>query len=426
MNALLLWCLLVGITQPGGGTNPIVIYDDSDATGGHAAGSPHTFAEIAAAFPAIFTDLGTNAKSYRSQVSLQIGSGVGSATTTLNDTNSTLIFDNTRTLTWQNSTTTSWNVNLGTKVGSGNTASGKNGSVVVLGAATTVRGNLALYGTTLKTTSGAITFASVVGCTNDFQNLLIQSSVTGVAPILPQSLATSAVFYNVDFSHSTTSQVLASFVSTAAERITVCATAPTTFLQTAVSQLSVKDLKMFGSPSTSDIRWSGPGPVNWQLVRPGFTLLAPKFSGSAANPNLAAATWEYWLWDVKVVDGAGAGIANVPVKLTDVTGEIQVNTTTGSDGQVTFGSGITANAVKVMDHYMVAGPTYAQRHRSPFLVEINTGSGAIVGLQSRRYYFNWPGYESITTSAGTFEDVADIISLGEPSGAATNWTELTL
>lgn len=425
MNALLLWCLLMGIFRPGGANTTVYIYDDSDATGGHAAGSPHTFAEIAAAFPGEFASLGTNAASYRGLQSLQIGdTGTGTATTTLTDTNSTVIWDNTKTLIWRVTQNTSWNLNLGTKVGSGNTASGKSGSSLTFGAATTLRGNITACGSTFKITSGSLSLAQVLGTTAEFQNCLFQSSVVGVAPFgLNPAIGSVIILYNVDLSHATTSQVLSSFTTTAAERITVCATAPSTFLQTAIGSLSVKDLKLFGSPTTSDIRWTGAGPVNWQLVRPGFTLAAPKFSGTGANPGLAAATWEYWLWDVKVVDGAGASISGVPVKLTDAIGEVQVDTTTGSNGEVSFGSGLTANAVKVMDHYMVAGPTYTQRHRSPFLVEVNTGAGAILGLPSRRYNFNWPGYESITTSSGSFEDVADIVTLGEPSGAPTNWIE---
>lgn len=428
MNALLIWVCLMGIFRPGGANTTVYIYDDADATGGHAAGSPHTFAEIAAAFPGEFASLGTNAPSYRGLQTLQIGdTGVGTATTTLADTNSIVIWDNTKTLATRATQTTSWFLNLGTKVGTGNEASGKSGPVLVFGAATTLRGNLACYGCTFNTTSGALSQTGVSGTTQDIQNCLFQSSVTGVAPFIPQSLATTCVYYNVDISHSTTSQVMASFICTAAERITVCATAPTTFLQTAIGQLAAKDLKMVGTPSTSDIRWSAVGPSNWQLVRPIFTGLAPKFSGaSASGPLLAQATWEYWLWDVKIVDGSGAGIVNIPVKLTDAIGEVQVDTVSDSAGEIDFGSGITNKAVKVMDHYMV-GLTYTQRHRSPFLIEINTGAGALVGYPSRRYYFNWPGTESVTTSSGAFEDVNDIINLEDPSGAGgTNWTELTL
>jgi hypothetical protein len=416
----------MGITQPGGAGTTIFLYDDSDATNHASAPGPHTFAEIATAFPADFVDNGTNQKSYRAKVSVQIGdAGVGTATTTLQDTNVTAIWDNTKTLAWRATQQTSWNLNLGTKVGSGNTASGKDGCVLVFGAISTIRGNLAVYGGAIKTTSGAISFITSVGTVTDIQNCLIQSSVAGVAPIGPQFSGT-ANLYNIDISHATTSQVLSQFTTTSAERITVCATSPTTFIQSAITFLFIKDLKMIGSPTTSDIRWSGAGPTNWQFVRPVFTGAAPKFTGaSSGNPSLSAATWEYWLWDVKVVDGAGVPIAGIPVKLTDGTGEVQVNTTTVATGQVTFGSGITANAVKVMDHYLV-GTTYTQRHRSPFLAEFNTGAGMNANYPSKRYYFRWPGYESITTSSGTFEDVADIVAMGDPSGGPTNWVELAL
>lgn len=428
----LLFLCLMGITQPGGAGTTIFVYDDSINAGGtdtHVAGQPHTFSEIAASFPANFTDLGTNQKSYRSQVSVQTGdAGVGSATTTITDTNNSIVvFDNTKTLLWRATQTTSWNLNLGTKVGSGNIASGKSGTTLVFGAATSFRGNMGLYGCNVKTTTGAVSFSNAVGTTVDIQNCLFQSVVSaGSAPFVPQMLGT-ANLYNVDFSHATASFVMSSFILTTAERITACATSPTAFLQTGIATLAVKDFKMIGTPTTSDIRISSAGPINWQLVRPVWTGLAPKFStASNGNPSLSAAVWEYWLWDVKCVDRTGAAISGIPVTLTDVTGEVQVSTTTGSDGQVTFGSGLTANAVKVMDHYFPSvppSPTYTQRTRSPFYVTINVGAGSNPNYQSKRYYFNWPGGESVTTSSGSFEDVADVIALEDPSGSPTSWVE---
>ena len=58
-----------GITQPGGGANPILIQNDADTGGGRAAG-PYTFAQISTAFPALCIDLGTTPKTYRFTVSL--------------------------------------------------------------------------------------------------------------------------------------------------------------------------------------------------------------------------------------------------------------------------------------------------------------------------------------------------------------------
>lgn len=417
----------MAVTQPGGAGTPIFVYDNAGA----ANGLYYTFAEIAAAFPADFVDNGTNAKSYRAKVSLQIGdAGVGTATTTLQDTDSTVIWDNTKTLVWRATQTTSWFCNFGTKVDIGNEASGKSGSTLIFGANTTVRGNLGWFGSSFKIVSGVINFTNTIGTSSDIQNCLMQSTVAGVSPfVLNPSLGVTAFnLFNVDISHATTSQVMSNFTPLTAERLTICASTPTTFIQTGLSAIQAKDMKMFGTPSTSDIRWAAGSANDWKFIRPGFSGSAPKFTGVTVGvPALAQATLEYWLFDVKVVDGAGVGIANIPVKLTDVTGELQVDTLTMANGEIDFGSGITDKAVKVMDHYIAPGGTvYTQRHRSPFLLEVNTGASALVGYQARRYYFNWPGYESITLTGGTFKDVNDIINLGEPSISATNWTEFVL
>jgi hypothetical protein len=151
---------------------------------------------------------------------------------------------------------------------------------------------------------------------------------------------------------------------------------------------------------------------------------SPKCSTQTSNiPTLANAMLEWWLWNVKVVNASGAAISNIPVKLTDTIGNVQVNTTTDSNGRVSFGSGIKANAVTVMDHYSV-GTTYTQRHRSPFLVEINTGNSKNTDYQSLRGYYYWPGYESVTTTAGNFEDVNTMIHLQTAAGAPTTWIEM--
>jgi hypothetical protein len=79
-----------------------------------------------------------------------------------------------------------------------------------------------------------------------------------------------------------------------------------------------------------------------------------------------------------------------------------------------------------MDHYAV-GTVYTQRHRSPFYCQVNTGIGTNTNYQQRTFYFLWPGYESVTTSSGSFEDMSDVIPIeDQSSGAATSWIEFTL
>lgn len=419
--------MAVGVTQPGGAGTIIYIYDDLSS----ASGTGYTPAEISAAFPVDVVPGGTLEPSYRFLVDLQIGDvGAGTATTTLVAKNLTCSWDNTRTLRWRATQTSSWFWTMGTKVGSGNTASGKDGATFIFGAATSPQGSVLLYGSTIKTRVGAFQInGTTSGVTKEIVNCIIQSEVAGIAPIAFG--AASLLFdnmYNVDISHSTGSQVLSAMIATAAERVTISAATPSTFLLTSLAvPVLAKDLRLFGTPTLSDLRFSAVGAINWQLIRPIFSGNAPKFStASAGNPTLTSATWEYWLYDVKVVDGVtGLGISGIPVKVTDAIGNVQVDTTTDANGQISFGSGLTANAVIVMDHYMVAS-TYTQRHRSPFLFEFNTGAGRNNNYAQRRYYANWPGKESVTTSGGTFEDVGDIVALQDASGLPTGWAELSM
>lgn len=384
-------------------------------------------AEISAAFPAVIIDNGTNRKSYRCTQDIQIGdTGVGTATTTLADTNVDIFFDSGKTLRARTTQQTSWYLRLGTKVGTGDKASGKDGCMVVLSAAPAWPQQYYLYGCTIRQTSGQVNLQSADGISEAI-NCLIQSSVAGAAPIaLGTSTGRADNLYNVDISHSTTSQVLNNFGAVTAERLTIAAAAPTAFLLTGAPSVTIKDLGLFGSPTQSDLRWSTSAGVNWQLIRPIWSGNAAKFSAANAGVNIAVANAcvEYWIYDVKCVDGTGAGVSGLPVKVTDNIGNVQVDTTTDSNGRTSFGSGITENALAMMDHYAVSG-TYTQRHRGPFLTEVNMSyqAGYNPNYFSHRYYWRPPGYDTITTSAGSFEDVTDIVQMSAPSSGASTWVE---
>jgi hypothetical protein len=426
VDLAILVALLVGIFQPGGAGTTIRLHDDTDGTNHAAAPGPHTFAEIAAAFPADFTALGTNEPSYRGLVSVQIGdSTIGSQTTTLADTNKTVIWDATRTLTNATTNLASWFLNLGTKVGTGNRASGKDGCTLVFGAATTLNENLALYGCTLKSRTGAVTFGGVSGPTREIVDCIIQSAAAGTTPILT-GIDPLTNAYNVDISHVTTAQVCGNFNFTAAERITISAAAPSSFVFAGAPSQSWKDIVFFGSPTQSDLRWSVSGATNWKIIRPTYSNSGnPKFSSGVITITPANGCQEFWGYNAKVIDRNGLGIANIPVKLTDTLGNVLVDALTDATGQISFGSGITADFVPVVDHYTTAG-VYAIRHRSPFLSEINTGVNRNTNYQSRTFTWFWHGYSTYTTTAGSFADVNDVVPIEDGSGAGSVWVELTL
>jgi hypothetical protein len=414
----------VAITQPGGAGTKICIYDDA----GSASGTGYTMAEISAAFPAVIVDNGTFRKTYRCIQDIQVGdTGVGVATTTLADTNVGIFFDSGKILRARD-IGTSWFVRLGTKVGTGNRASGKDGCDLVLGAAASFPRQMFMYGGSIRQKTGAMTITQ--NFTSEFINVLVQSAATGSTPIGMGVVTGSFLnLYNVDISHATsTAQVLSGFFSATAERITVSAAAPTTFLSSGSASVTCKDLAMFGSPTQSDLRWATQGAGGWKFIRPLWTGNAPKFSANIAFTHVAGLeTYEYWLYDVKCVDAAGAGVAGIPVRLTDVLGNVQVDTTTDANGEITFGTGVTEKAVVVMEHYAVAG-VYTQRHRGPFYSEFNLPSqtGYNPNYKSHRYYWEWPGASTVTLTAGSFEDVGDIIQMQDPAGVATIWTECEL
>jgi len=433
-----------GVTQPGGAGTTIYIYDDASS----ASGTGYTWAEIAAAFGADFIDNGTNLPSYRSAVSVQVGdTGTGTATTSLIDaTDSTVIFDNNKTLTYRSTQTTSWFTTLGEKVGTGDAATGTSGGCIVFGTATTIRGTFKFYGSKLVQTKSALSMIPATDQTGELVNCMIQHRGATTSPIIIGSAsATPSNIYNLDITSESNNYVITVLQGGSIRKVTLGGPAVAYGLSSALANYESKDINIFGTPTTSDFRWASVNAFLWGIVRPGWSGNAAKFSGaSPSGPDLQGdQTREFWIYNVKVVDSAGAGISGIPIKLTDTTGAIPVNTTTDSTGQVTFlpaeldststlayQDALFTNAVPTMDHYIDASGAgdYAQRHRSPFLAEINMSyqTGYNSNYESKRYYFNWPGYPSITTTSGTFEDIQDVISLAPPSSGGSTWTERTV
>lgn len=429
MVALVL-ALLMAITQPGGAGTTIMLYDDTNAANHAAAPGPHTWAEIATAFPADFISSGAITPQYRSAVNVQIGdAGVGTATTTLSDaTDAAVAFTGATTLSFRNSQHTSWFLTLGTKVGSGNKASGINGGSLSTGAATNIRGTAKLYGFKLKMTTGAFNWnPGFASSGSEAINCLFQSSAGATAPFIFGAVGNNVSnLYNLDISHTTANQITTNYFVDAMERCSISGTAPLSFIQSGITQISHKDIVVFGTPTNADFRWATAGGTNWRFVRPQYSGNAPKFSSvGAITIAVVNATQELWFYNAKIVDRNGTGVPNIPVKLTDALGNIPVDALTDANGRFAFGSGTTAQAVAVMDHYVTAG-TYIQRHRSPFYSEINTGINANPNYHSRTFYWDWLGSATVTTSSGSFEDVGDVIAIEDISGGGTSWAELTL
>lgn len=418
--------MAAGVTQPGGAGTTIYIYDNASA----ANGTHYTFAEISAAFPVDFVDLGTNEKTYKSNVSLQIGdTTTNAATTTLQDTGVTVKWENGTTLLFRSTQQSSWFLTLGTKCGTGNQAGGAEGCDLTFGTQTILRGTCKLYGCKLRkksTVSSNIQYLpGITGSTGEIVDCDIQQVPTLTAGIYGTSTQKVDNIYNCTFSAGTqiASAIVSNFFVTTLERVLMSAKNNAAFISSNATDTSFKDVVMRGTVVQGDLR-ANSGAARWIMVRPGWSQTGgPKlFLSSAFSITLANSLKEYWLYNCKMVNASGAAISNIPVKVTDAIGNTVVDTTTDANGAVSFGSGLTANAVIVMDHYATSG-TYIQRYRGPFLFEYNTGNSRNTDYQSRRGYSHWPGYETVTTTAGTFADVNDIVHLQDAAGNSTGWTE---
>lgn len=414
--------MAVGVTQPGGAGTSIFYYDNASA----ANATNYTFAELSTAFPLDFIDNGTTPKTYRAKVSIQCGdTGIGTATTTLSDTNVGVYFDTGKTWLWRSTQTTSWNTNLGTKVGSGNSATGRNGCTIYTAGAvavgTTVRGNFGIYGTTWVNNVAGLNFGTtnVSGLTTELINCIVGHTGTAANSniIIGGTTVPLTNCYNVDYWGNVTAAnngVLTNFNMTNAARMTVGGSGGPYLLRSPTNTVTCKDLVFFGTPTVADFLPSG-NPSGWDLVRPTWSGNAPKMG---ANSIAAGIIRELWIADTKVVDRLGDGVANISIKLTDSVGAVQINTTTDSTGRISFGSGLLTNAVITRDHY--GNGSYLTRDRSPFLMEINTISQN-TSYPQLRYYFDWP--QDVN---GNFEDMADPIPLQYASGTPTTWTEASL
>jgi len=412
----------------------IQIYDDNDATGGHAVGQPHTAAEMAAStdpnVAANWVLLAGNIPKYRSLMNVRVASSTGGQTntTTWTDQDAIFDFDNTRTISFgvaAGGNSPNATLNWGVKVGSGNRAGARNGVTVYLGNTTLIRGNPNLYACNLvqapvggglfqivPTTGGG----DIIGCT------LGHRGTGGTAQIVfgSSAQAVNNVFNLNAWSNVATASagIFSTFNCTNAEEVHTGGNSYSSAIRSAQSTLSAKDLTIHGTPLVADIVCNASVPITWTFVRPHWSGNAPKFNPMNAGVTVGSVT-EYWLLDTKIVNSAGSGVSGISVVLTDVLGNTLINTTTDANGRISFGSGLTLNAVPVMDHYG-DGVNYLTRARSPFLAQVNV-TNTNLAYNKIAFPFTWP-----TDANGNFEDVAVIVPISPPTGSPTTWQEYEL
>lgn len=424
--------MAAGVTQPGGAGTTIYYFDDSHADAG--GDGSYSFTDIYAAMQVLspgntdFVDASYGGRTvYQVNVRLQCGdTGTTASTTTLTDTNKDVYFAPGVRWQWRATQTSSWFTNLGTKVGTGNRAGAKDGCNIIHGAGLAFQPLGVFRGYDCKFIMNGTSLLAFALLDNQGSELIECTCVnTSTGSFSMGGTATRFDnLYNVELcGNNAAGGLVSSSGAVASERITISAPSSATFIAGLVANLSFKDYKLVGSPTQCDYRWGNVTNTNWSIVQPKWSGNAAKFAQNAAGSMAVAnGAKEYWGFTIKTVDSTGAAVANVPVSLTDTLGNVQINTTTDSEGRITFGSGLTANTVLVMDHYTVS-QVYTQRHRSPFLLEVNTGASAVTGYSAVRTRFYWPGYEDITTSAGTFEDVNLVVGLQQASGTPSTWVE---
>lgn len=224
--------------------------------------------------------------------------------------------------------------------------------------------------------------------------------------------------YNVDIiGGSSGSGAIVNFNVTNAERLTAALVAAgVNHIRTGAS-FSVRDLVMIGAGAGTggQLRYSGAGtaPV---LVAPTWdqTLkIRDAFNG--------AATGEFWPYGIAVIDGSAAPISGLPFTLDDVSLNRVISTTTNSSGMISYGSGNTANCVKVVDHIGTAATYYGK-----WTARVNQGSGANPNYPSRTITFDWPTTATWLTGNTQYQDMFDIIQLLSPPGNPSSWEECEL
>lgn len=403
-----------GITQPGGGANPILIQNDADTGGGRAAG-PYSFAQISTAFPALCVDLGTTPKTYRMTVSLTNGDGVGTSVTTLKDSDVIVCFDSPRTY----SVSATGRSNRFTEFGvliDGTKDSARAGCVMMFGTACTIQGNAKIYGSILRVPVGSLTLApGQTGLNYEIVTCVLVSTAGAVSVGVSATANVTSIYNTSIVGGSAALGAIANFGADSAERLSIALNAAGTYHFRTNSVFSVKDVVMIGI---------GPGTgAQLRVGGAGTTLIAPTWEQglTITDGTHSANVDEYWPYGASVIDQNADPIAGLSFTLMDGLGNTVINATTNASGGVTFGAGNTANCVNVVSY--PGGVTHT--YKGPYTVRINQGPVNTSWPQITRT-FEWPTTATWLTTNVQYQDMFDIFQLVPPGGGPTGWAELSM
>lgn len=437
----------MGIFRPGAPGTQVHVYDDNDGTGGHAVGSPHTWAEINAAYPvefAIMQDAAGNTfsgthRQYLCTADLMIGNPViGNAnTTTLTDTTGADIFSpngsggQSRLRFTTVNGFTNQKFNIGTKIGTGKKSAGKQGGSFHSGSqALTIRADANVYGSFFDC-GGNIVFQTNSSLASEYAGCTFVIAGTCVLGTGGGTLK----FYNCSLGSNTAVNMITAAAMDDADNFVIAATAPIRFYLSSASNAKFIGLTFIGAPSVCDLSFNTPSGGN-----NGFDLT---YSDTVGVPRIMSNTVgadifdDYRTFDVKVVDSNGNALAGVPVYMeSDIDGAV-LSTSTNADGNVVFTNGPTGidQVILIRRYYnldIVASPIPAVTEDRVFTLWINSykDSGVYPPLDNyttKSFRFEWPGRDRLgtgyQTDGGSFQKVLDVIELpyGHPSG--TQWVE---
>lgn len=354
----------------------VEIYNDADNAAHAGAPGTHTDAEISALVAATFTDLLSTPKNYNAGLTIQLGKAPGSAFTSLTITKDIITMAAGKQFTGLIAAGPNTWLNVGTKIGAGNIASGKRGPHIRGGSAINLPCNIQAYGAVFESETGGISLGGAAGLTKvEIQNCLVTA-----ATIIQLGFSdpSPVVVYNADFQSDTTvASVFTNLFTKRMERGTVSALNPVAFLLWNQNVTpSMRDFSFFGTPSVADVRITSNPILPLKVVQHVWSG-GPRFHNTAvwvcASPDLGNAAWEYGVIRPTVQQaGTGIRLAGIEIQILDSLGlEVLPWTATDADGLVEWGDDANTNygnAARVLDYYRNAAISfgYSWRDRGPF------------------------------------------------------------
>lgn len=335
----------MGYFQPGGVGTTIYIYDDNDAAGGHAAGSPHNCVELNAFAATNFSVMQSAAglttqanRVYLASVNIIVGgqTGVhGFNQTTWTETESKFIFTTSgiRITIRAQGSVPHVDINWGTAFGSGEARSGHAGVSYFQfgGAGIGWTQDLKLYGCRFECTSGSISF------TDSAQNNAIE--LANVQVHMPQngtfSLGSSGVLgkaYNVFLSTNKNvgTNVCGSIDLLDSNHVVIGSTGTNLYgISSGSSLRKLRGVLWAGTQSVADVQL-GFGTA-WFLIKNKFSSTTTPFSTSigSIDPEGSSATKVVSEVHFRVHDHLGDSVSGIPCTITS-TGR-DYNTVSGYD-----------------------------------------------------------------------------------------------